>query len=222
MSKRKPHKPTGTRGQTKITIGSDGVRVEFQPIPFPRTQKEIEAFIVDGFLRVARQQGILQTSSLHARQNELDDFDFSLTTPSGNKYLELMEIAPLEHLGGSHAKAPNSYKSYDFAQNALNKIKAKSDRYATSTGQGLLLLIYVTDWRFNVSDPVVALLQYWTLQQKHNFEGIFFYSPTTSQEGLARLIYPTPLEFWKGFNPELYRDNITVNLSPTNWSIEQA
>jgi hypothetical protein len=218
MVRGKTRKPSGRIGPTMFSFGHDGPKAEFQPIPFPKTKEEIEAFIVQGFLRAAQQQGILQSPSLSASQNELNDFDFSLTTPSGNKSLELMEIALLEHLRGAYDKAPLAYKSYEFAQYILKKLKGKSDRYTTSTGAGLLLLMYITDWRFIMSDTVIALLQYWTLKDKHSFEGIFCYSPITPQDGIAHLIYPTPHGFWRGFNPELYQNNISHNLDPADWS----
>ena len=86
-----------------------------------------------------------------------------------------------------------------------------------STGGGLLLLIYMTDWHFIISNTVVALLQYWTIQKKHNFEEIYCYCPITHQEGIAFLIFPTPRGLWKNFDPEEYKDRVTHNLNPQGW-----
>ena len=100
MSKRKHklEKPTGIMGQTRIEAGPGGTTSEFQRLVFPRTKEEIEEFIVRGFLRAARKQGLLHTDVIDTAQNELDDFDFCLKTLQGEKSLELMEIAPLENV----------------------------------------------------------------------------------------------------------------------------
>jgi hypothetical protein len=150
--------------------------------------------------------------------NEQNDFDFSLRFSGAlKKFLELMEIAPLEHLRGPHESAPTSYKPFEFAEYILDKLLKKSARYRTSNNGGLLLLVYITDWRFNLSETVIALLQYWSATRDHCFEGIYCYSPISAEDGIAQLIYPTPKEFWANFNPELYRENITNNLDPTGW-----
>jgi hypothetical protein len=145
-NKRSLRKPSGITGPIKVEVRPNGAEVEFQAIDFPKTKEKIEDFIVKSFLNAAQQQNILQIPSFSVRQNELDDFDFTIETLSGNKYLELMEIAPLEHLKASYDKAPSSYKSYDFAKYILKKINDKSNRYAASIEYGLLLLIYVKDY----------------------------------------------------------------------------
>lgn len=217
MKKNHPTKPTGVNGPIEIAIGAERNQVEFLPIKFPSTKGEIEEFIVAGFLKEAKQKKILDSSILGVQQNKLDDFDFSLNTSSGKKALELMEIAPLENLRGSYEKAPSSYKPYEFAEHILNKLMSKSSRYASSKGSGIVLLTYITDWRFDLSNTVITLLQYWCVSTQHSFEQIYCYTPTTKEEGVATLIYPTPKEFWQNFNPETYKDNVVHNIDPTSW-----
>lgn len=81
--KQKPRKPTGSIGPVIISKAPEGARAEFQTITFPRTKDDIEAFIVKVFLKASQQQNILDTSSLKLFQNAIDDFDFTLKTPSG-------------------------------------------------------------------------------------------------------------------------------------------
>ena len=212
----KPRKPTGTTGPVKVTMSSEGPSVAFERLPFPRTKEEVEAVIVSGFLRSAQSCGWLP-STAQVKQNPQDDFDFTLTGCGNGKHLELMEIAPLEHLRGTYDKAPTSYRPYDFAAHILGKLKGKSARYASSSGEELLLLMYVTDWRFTLSETVIALLQYWTASQAHSFGAVYCYSPITREEGIVHVIHPTPMEHWTGFDPERYRENFVHNLSPLDW-----
>ncbi len=194
-----PKKPTGSTGPMKVTTSVEGTKDEFQQLPFPHGKDEIENLIVKGFLKT------LPGNAIMPSKNEQDDFDFTLSTPSGKKQLELMEIAPLEHLRGTYASAPSSYE--------------KSDRYKGATGDGLLLLLYVTDWRFTLSESVIALQQYWAVKKAHTFEAIHVYHPITPSEGIAHLVFPTPMEHWNDFAPEKYRDNVVQNLDPLAWKV---
>lgn len=208
-----PHrKPTGTTGP--LHVSAEGA--EFLQLEFPRTKEEIESFIVEAFVR---NSGSMPLRISEWKQNHQNDFDFSVVTTEGPKFLELMEIAPLENLRGSYDKAPSSYKPYDFAAYILAKINGKSERYRGAASSNICLLMYITDWAFTLSPTVIALLQYWTAHQSHSFQYIFCYSPIDTESGIANLIYPTPKNFWKSFNPDTYRENVVHNLSPLKWEL---
>jgi len=207
---KKVNKPTGFTGPVKVTITPGNTELEFQKFQFPIHKEEIEEIVVKGFIRTINKIGDLSVQKYE--QNEQNDLDFNLYTNGGLKLLELMEVAPLEHLQGSYDKALDSYKGFDFAEYILKKIMKKSDHYS-GVKSNIFLLIYVTDWHFILSETTTALLQYWTLTQKHNFERIYYYKPC-DEEGIVSRIFPTPIEFWQGFNPNLYRDNITRNFNP--------
>ena len=55
-----------------------------------------------------------------------------------SSYLELIEIAPLEHIRGSYEDAPSSYKPYDFAEYILSKLMGKSNKYQNSTNSDIV------------------------------------------------------------------------------------
>src|SRR6185437_6893636 len=204
MSDRKKTKPTGTTGPTVLTNKPQGNTAEFRKLEFPRVKEDIEQFVVRGFLRAAIENQFFRASEVEASQNEQDNFDFSLKIQGTLKSLELMEIAPLEHLRTTYVKAPNSYKPYDFAKRIFEEAMAKSLRYRTSNKGGLILLAYVTDWHFILSSTVVALLQYWLCHTMHSFEAVYCYSPIEQDSGVLEVFYPTPKEFWMSFNPESY------------------
>jgi len=183
---------------------------------FPTTKDEIEDFIVAAF-GSENLPGGLTINSRH--QNRENDLDFTIKTNSGKKFLELMEIAPLENLRGSYENAPESYKPFDFAQYIHAKVMRKSDHYSSPKKPKIVLLLYVTDWTFTLSESVVCLLQYWFCKWPHCFEWIFAYHPIDQNNGIRHLIYPTPVSYWTTFNPEDLRENIVHNLSPMQWQL---
>lgn len=205
-------KPVGKIGPVRIS--SEGA--EFQRLAFPETKDEIEAFIVQAFTSETLPGG-LRIKSVH--QNRENDFDFKVKTTEGSKYLELMEIAPLENLRGSYEAAPAKYKPYDFANYILTKILGKSGRYDGEKRSSIVLLLYITDWSFTLSESVIALLQYWLTRQPHSFEYVFCYQPIDHAAGVRHLIFPTPADHWATFDPETLRENEVHNLSPLKWEL---
>ena len=218
MAKNKPKKPTGVTGACIMSLGDVSAQAEFLPLKFPKAKEEIEAFIVGSFLNEGKKRpNFFSTHEIEVKQNKLDDYDFTLYSPYGEMSLELMEIAPLENLLGSYENAPKSYKPYDFAKFIFDKLMGKSVRYASSTGDGLILLMYVTDWHFALSETIINLLKYWTAQTQHSFEEIFFYVPIEPEGGLPYLIYPIPGVSWENFNPETYKENVVQIVGPIGW-----
>ena len=194
------------------------MRADFQRLEFPRTKDQIEKLIVTNFMRLAPLTHVFPFPNCRVEQNPESDLDFTLKCADNKtRKLELMEVAPLEHLRGSYGAAPTSYKPYEFAQYILEKALQKSRKYGSSSGTELHLLIYITDWRFILSESVTALLQYWTLTIAHNFAGIYVYMPITSSEGIPQLIFPTPRQHWKSFSPDALKDNVVHNLNPKGW-----
>jgi len=199
-------KPTGNIGN--IVLQPEKGTATFETVKFPETKEEIEEFIVKPLIRSGRKSGFFNFKSKgDPIRNETDDFDFTLPTEDGHKYLELMEVAPLEHIRGSYKKAPNSYNEFDFATYIYQKLLDKSKRYKTSTEFGIILLIYVTDWKFVLSKNVIALLQYWTMKEEHCFEGIFYFSFLSPREGIVYVVYPADKALFKDFNENQYRNN---------------
>ena len=213
MHQMKPNKPVGVNGPVKVSVGTDSSTVEFQHLDFPNTKEEIEAFIVHGFLRDAVANNFLPPVSIAPRQNAQDDFDFTLTIEGHEpKSLELMEIAPLEHLRGSYAVAPAKYKPYELAEYIKTKILKKSERYRTSAGAGIMLLNYVTDWHFVLSESVLRLLQYWLARSSHSFQAIYSYQPIDRAFGVVHVIFPSTSQ--DNFDPEAFRNVEVSNANP--------
>jgi hypothetical protein len=203
---------------TVMSFQHEGANATFQELEFPRTKDEIERFIVGGFLRVGQSGKLLPPLNIQVSQNEENDFDFTLRLEDGNvKSLELMEVAPLGQMRRSYAAAPTSYEPYAFAEQIHTNLMGKSARYRASSGNGLWLLIYVTDWHFVLHERVLELLQYWTANNTHCFEAVYCYSPITSTDGIAQGIYPCAREKWARVDPELYKGRVIYNLDPRGW-----
>ena len=217
MSGAKQRKPTGKLGPVKVTVGPGG-SAEFEPIAFPVEKEEIESLIVRGFLGAVQNEPLADAWWGEVRQNPLDDFDFTVVSPSGTRGLELLEAVRMESRGG-YESVPSSLRPYEFAEHVLSDIFRKARRYASSVGDGIVLLIYVTDWRFTPSNTFVALLQYWLSSQPHCFMRIYLYTPATAEEGALFTLFPTPASYWHNFDPEDFRENVVHNLDPESWRV---
>ncbi|THJ22736.1 MAG: hypothetical protein CAF45_008960 [Nitrospira sp. CG24E] len=213
-------KPAGKSGFFQARVGADGEIVGyFERIPFAKEKAEIETYMVERFI-VSMNKGISKTGDRffldNPRLNPEDDFDFTVSSPNGPAYLELMEIAPL---AGSHEKAPSAYKPYDFGKVILSGIRDKSNRYPTNLGRDLFLLLYVTHWFFMLSDVAVACLRHWLRSQPTIFRAIFTYELLDANEGVPRWLYPVPPELIGPFDPEQVRENVCLHLDPQGFQI---
>ncbi|MEE8056309.1 MAG: UvrD-helicase domain-containing protein [Pseudomonadales bacterium] len=147
------------------------------------------------------------------QKNELDDFDFSVKTPKGDAYLELMEVAPLDLHKTNFDNAPNTYDRYELAEYIVNKIMGKSDKYPSNMEGELFLLLYITDFKFVLSDTTVQILRYFLIEKSPKFDVIFLYTPLDDKNGVVNWLHPIQKEDFQGFSPEIYRGEV-INLDP--------
>ena len=125
-------KPTGVSGFFRAETDAQGqLSGRFVQTPYSAEKSEVEAQMVVAFIASMNKLLVLSNESFflsNPRQNKEDDFDFTVDSPTGPAYLELIEIAPLQ---GPYASSPHNYRPYDLAQAILNGIKSKS----TESGQ---------------------------------------------------------------------------------------
>jgi hypothetical protein len=210
-------KPTGVSGSFRVHVGIDGqVSGSFEWVPFLAIKAAVEQQMVERFI-ASMNKRLAQSGDWfflsHPRGNAENDFDFTVTSPNGPAYLELMEIAPL---CGPYEKAPHTYTPYEFGKVILTSILEKSGRYSRNAGRDLFLLLYVTHWSFTLSNSTIACLRYWLRAQPTLFRAIFSYQPLDSDEGASRWLFPIPPEFVSDFDPEDIRENICINFDPRN------
>ncbi len=205
-------KPSGRTGPFEVQYdGAASLDLKWNRIPFPETKEEIEACVVQGFLGTAIWQGIL-SRGVRAAQNPTDDFDFCLDGDGSCRYLELMEVAPLD---GPYASAAGSYRPYEMAREIVDNIHKKSERYAgVARCEKISLLLYLTHWAFVPNGTTIALMQYGCSEEPHSFEAIYYYRPSNAHAGMLSEIYPTPKDHWVGFDPTAFTDDVVHNLIP--------
>jgi hypothetical protein len=217
-SKRKPRKPTGTIGP--IIIGPHDRGVEFRPIDFPTDKAEVERYIMTFVISGLRKTGTNFYKLVgNPVQNPEDDFDFTLPTKSGKEYLELMEVAALDHVGGSYNAAPASYNHGELADYVYAKLMAKAKKYGSPSHVPVHLLLYTTDWRFRLSQNVLALLAYWCLRREHLFKTILYFVPDDATHGEARIVYPIASESLANFDEQAARNRRSIIGDPTRLQV---
>ena len=214
---REPKKPTGITGPVHISFKNPRPTATFTPFDFHTSKADVEMVVAEGFLSVSRRQSLLPYTIRRLVKNPTDDYDFTLDTSTGSRYLELLEVAPKSFMMAGYQGAPSSYKSYDFARSILEGIMTKSSRYDSATSMHMILLLYETHWTFAPSAETLALLQYFAYQEKPKFEEIYWYHPITPGDGIVEFVYPTPPDHWKGFDPEKWRESVVHNLAPDGW-----
>ena len=200
-------KPTGVRGYYRVQTDETGnVCGSFRQIPFSGEKADVEKHIVANFLTSVSKKlpdGEGDFLFWNPRQNKEDDFDFTVDSPRGPAYLELMEARPF---AGRYEHAPVSYKPYDYAATIYDDIKRKSERYPKNMAKDLFLLVYVTHWTFELSDLTALCLSYWIRNEPHAFRAILSFEPYDVDEGEPGFIYPYPPEVLDKFDPECVRD----------------
>lgn len=217
--KKKRKKPTGETLVTHVAAGPDGVMLKCSVLKYPEVKEDVERFIAEKFLATCAAKGHLPYTVSELRQNVQDDLDFTLATATGDRYLELMELAPFHGVKGGFSQAPARYSPFGVAREIVDKLLSKSARYVAVPNKPIDVLVYVTHWAFVPSEVCVALMQYWLCLSSHRFCYVFLYCPITEHDGIHYRLFPTPMEHWHGFDPLEYRESVVQCLSPAGWRI---
>lgn len=212
-------KPTGRTGPVYVKLSPDSSFAEFQPVHFPESKEKIEEFIANGFIVVGAKLEHFSANIKDLKANTIDDWDFVIKADGEEKWLELTEIARLEHIGGNYERAPSSNNPYEFATYIFKKLMGKSKRYSKPADREIWLLIYITAWQFFPSPHTIEIIQYWTCINNHIFDRIYMFKPTKKDDGILWPIYPTPKKHWEeiGFDPDLYKSMEAINIDPESW-----
>ena len=210
--KREPQKPTGEIGPLLVAPGV----ADFQPVQRPARKADIELQVLRPFLLTAAGVGFLDFEvTSEPKVNATDDFDFSIETTSGDKYVELLEVAPLG--AGAYEAAPSSYDVYEFADWIATAMFKKARRYIGATELGIVLVTYSTHWAFVPNDEVLFLLSCWTHTRNHCFESIYHTHPLDDHHHSVSRIFPIPGVNFERLDPEAFRGRTVLNLRPHRW-----
>jgi len=217
MSNRKQAKPIGKTGHTRITRANESP--EFVTVPFPTAKEEVESYVARPFVQAASDDGLFPFDVLEPpHQNPTDDFDFTLRTSSGDRYLELLEVHLRNIVESKGQSGQASYDVHAVARYVLGQILEKSRRYGST--QGIVLLTYVTHWQFALHDSVLHLLAYWLLLRPPPvFQQVFYMSFLDAGSVEETLLYPRPDSAPPGFAPEQYQGSRVLWLNPDAWQL---
>lgn len=123
-------KPTGTSGPFRATVDYTALcRDHLKRSPFPEAKDDVEDFFASRFIQSMNKHLAASGEKFFLAnpvRNAENDFDFTVDSPNGPAYLELLEAAPLT---GKYEDAPAVYKRYDYAQFILGEIFKKSAKY---------------------------------------------------------------------------------------------
>ena len=213
-------KPTGKIGPYSAHIDEQGeVHGEFKKIEFPTDKDDIESLIVSKFIEEGKAKFKKYFFISNPEKNQLDDIDFNVKTPKGTAYLELMEIAPLDLYQGGHEEAPNTYDRLELAKYTHSKILAKSQKYPPKLKHELFLLLYITNFKFVLSDTTKTLLSYFCSESSLKFDVIFLLTPREGKiSSELNWIYPVEKDRFKGFDPQKYKGTV-MNLDPQKFEV---
>jgi hypothetical protein len=184
----RPKKPTAARGI--LTLRGEGRPPLFMPPGSPASAQGIEGFIVEGATATAAKQGVrLFGQTSRPVRNPAHPFDFTLLTESGEQYLDLLEVAPLAYVDGSHDKGPGPYSQGELADRAWSEIQRKARKYGPPPA-AIHLLVFPTDWRLHVSDGTLQLMAVFLAKRRHPFSTVVYYAPDDAGWGDLRVVHP--------------------------------
>lgn len=164
-----PDKPTGKVGA--ISIGPRGVDME--DIDFPADKEGIERYVAQQFVMHPPNDEVEFFLPDTLQQNLQDDLDFSVDTRDGNKYLELMEFAPLGELRGDFGQIPTRHNVGVMADIFLREIEKKSTKY--SKVPDVFLVAYVTERALNLM-PYLRVIKSQLNQTSMSLERVYYVS----------------------------------------------
>lgn len=207
-----PRKRTGQIGPTAATWGPGGANLEWKKIKFSSDKTEIEDKIVSMF------QANMAKSGLNLppiTRNSEYGFDYTVGTFNSKTDLELTEFiySVGKGKGDPFAVEHGRINGYDFARRVCWQVTKKSKRYGKRSSSDRVLLIYITEWKFDPSETTIRLIQQMLIDMRPNFGMIVFLQPFDEADCTIRILYPSdnPLE---GRSLEEFRDHHFYNISP--------
>jgi hypothetical protein len=191
MSRRKPR---GVNGSFLFTPGKPPQLTVHE---HPDEKADIERNILTSAIEAARLQQVeLYDLAADPIQNVENHFDFTLPTPAGDEYLDLVEVV----LPGGYVNAPPSIQVGDMADHMLGLVKKKSRRYGARRRSNIHLLLYSTDWKFLPSESVISLVSLYCHRRPHGFKTVAVVAP----------IFPERAVLWRVFPPHPTAEVVTA------------
>jgi hypothetical protein len=210
-------KPRGVNGPTLLS--GDG-SAQFQPLPLPQKKADLEDVICAGAFRAFQFHGwrTWRTDSPPRRLEE-NSFDFALDTSDGVEYLDLAEIAPLGGTRGGYDSVPKQYKRGQLVDAVSELVRTKRRKYGVRNPATIHLLLYITDFRFHLSDGTVTLLRVALRRDAFGFRSISYFAPIDAESGVLNVLYPAPggVPYLSPADEARYRQGTVTSFDPREW-----
>lgn len=144
-----------------------------EDIDFPTDKEGIERYVAQQFVMHPPNDEVEFFLANTLQQNLQDDLDFSVDTRNGNKYLELMEFAPLSELRGDHDHVPTQHNVGVMADFFLRQVGKKSIKL--SKVPNVFLVTYVTERALNLM-PYLRVIKSQLNQSLLSLERVYYVS----------------------------------------------
>ena len=208
-------KPTGKQGPVKFTISDGNSSLEWETISYPSDKEKIEKIVLNSFIEAGKRYGM----TIHEiRQNEENNFDFTLILPGGTVYMDLMEITMKSGSEPPFHSEQIEVSVGQLANSFLDGIKKKSKKYSSKSSIPIHLLTYSTHWRFLPSTKTINLVQYYLSNLDHVFENVFYLNQISEDYSDLNVLFPTNFD-WSHFDPKEVEKEIFFNLNPAKFQI---
>jgi hypothetical protein len=208
-----PRKPTGQLGG--VHIGRDGV--SHRPTELPEAKEDIERSIVERVF--GSDKPIVDRTYQHVEpptQNPQNSFDFTIRTVSGDEFLELMEVAPLDTIGGTFETAPRAFIQGELVNAVWGQIAKKARKYGRRNEATIHLLLYCTDRRFFLPPSFWLLVSSVAAREPHPFKTIVFAEPKSDGGAYIEVILPVSPDMLKGSDEARERSKQLVSARLTD------
>ena len=214
-------KPRGVNGVTKLTSGQP--EPEFIPTTLPDGKAEIERTICRAAFRSLSENGWKAWPvGVEPRQLPENDFDFVFDSDLNPEYLDLAEVAPLAGVRGGYEGAPTTFPRGKLVDAILRLVADKGAHYGRDRRARVHLLLYITDFRFLVSDGVVALLKASLRREHFGFASVSYIAQMDPESGLLHVLYPAPggVPYFSAHDERRMRAELVTNFDPRSWKYD--
>lgn len=125
-----------------------------------------------------------------------------------------MEVAPLQESGGTYQRAPAHHSIAELAEAVYKRIANKSAKYGRPRS-AVHLLLYATDYRFDISGSAGDLLAHRLHREQHCFATILYTRLNPSSLATNRILFPlSQVELRKLESEELLNSITEVVFEP--------
>ena len=201
-------KPNGSIGALNPKITPTGPRLAWDGIVLPKTKEGKEKHMMERFIKNLELKGVRYN---RVYQNTENHFDFSLITPDGQIYVDLMELVYKKEKGDPYKNKLTKINVGIYADQIIKNIMKKSSKYVSNEDTPIHLLTYITHWNFKVEDALLQLLRYRLMQAPPVFEKIYYLYPNSKHISTNTQLYPWSMDAFTGFNENHCRSINYVN-----------